>query len=156
MADSLSLSLQRMFSWSELLVLDTPEKVWERFSEASDLILNHSVLRCGEKDFRLAEIEFYLCTREKNTNGEDLHPDPFVHCDEMQLRGGHWYFHKSGRMFKSGTYKGLDIAFGCNEAFGGILIRSIQDLENNQVIEGHIDMIFVVVVVVLLFQQTIM
>jgi len=38
----------------------------------------------------------------------------------------HWYFHRYGsKGYKSGTYKGLDITFGQDSMYGGILIRSI-------------------------------
>ena len=83
-------------------------------------------------NFRLCEIEFYL-----NTPG---HPDPFVHCDEDQHHKCRWYFHKqNGKSYKSGTYKGLDITFGYKDntdVYGGILIRSIKNLDNSVFTEG--------------------
>ena len=50
-----------------------------------------------------------------------------------------WYFHRYGtKGYKSGTYKGLDITFGSKELelYGGILIRSIQNLSTGELIEG--------------------
>ena len=40
--------------------------------------------------------------------------------------------------FKCGTYKGMDLTFGCKQKniFGGILIRSIMDLKDGKYIEG--------------------
>ena len=38
--------------------------------------------------------------------------------------------------FKCGTYKGMDITFGNKNIFGGILIRSIMDLNDGSYIEG--------------------
>ena len=50
-----------------------------------------------------------------------------------------WYFHRYGsKGYKSGTYKGLDLTFGSKlkNLFGGILIRSIQNLSTGELIEG--------------------
>jgi len=50
-----------------------------------------------------------------------------------------WYFHRYGsKGYKSGTYKGLDLTFGTKlkNLFGGILIRSIQNLSTGELIEG--------------------
>lgn len=38
--------------------------------------------------------------------------------------------------FKCGTYKGMDITFGNKNIYGGILIRSIMDLNDGKYIEG--------------------
>lgn len=58
----------------------------------------------------------------------------------MQKNLGQWYFHKFGKSYKSGTYKGLDITFGKGSiAHGGILIRAISQLDPppvNEFIEG--------------------
>ena len=44
----------------------------------------------------------------------------------MQKESGKWYFHKQGGSYKSGTYMGLDLAFGKgSKAAGGILLRSL-------------------------------
>ena len=44
----------------------------------------------------------------------------------MQRESGKWYFHKQGNSYKSGTYRGLDLAFGKGKkAAGGILMRSL-------------------------------
>ena len=44
----------------------------------------------------------------------------------MQKESGKWYFHKQGSSYKSGTYMGLDLAFGKgSKAAGGILLRSL-------------------------------
>jgi hypothetical protein len=43
-----------------------------------------------------------------------------------------WYFHRQGKGYREGTRKGLDISLGSREhgTLGGILIRSIERLEN--------------------------
>lgn len=100
----------------------------------AEILLNNLVLRINNKLFRLCEIEYYL---KKNKS----HNDIFTHCDKDQATPYRWYFHRqNGQQYKGGTYKGLDLTFGYEHldevVYGGILIRSICDLENNEVIEG--------------------
>lgn len=72
--------------------------------------------------YRIAEVEFYF-------NDKNVHPDTFTHGDDLQSKIGMWYFHRFGKAYKAGTYKGLDLSFGKGEkAFGGILIRAISSL----------------------------
>ena len=102
------------------------------FNVLANRFLNKMVLYVNSKKFRLVEIEFYLHTKE--------HSDSYAHQDPDQLVYG-WYFHKKGNSYKSGTFKGLDIAMGQNRGpenlrYFGILIRSIQDLETGNVTEG--------------------
>ena len=103
------------------------------FDDTANFLLNQSVLKINNFNYRIVEIEFY----EKSS----AHPDPFVHSNKDQLTFGKWYFHKFGSTYKDGTYKGLDLTFGSikstkNHKYGGILIRSIKNLETNNVIEG--------------------
>lgn len=58
---------------------------------------------------------------------------------------GKWYFHRFGKTYKVGTYKGMDLTFGKGDkAYGGILIRAISSvgatdgkhLPPNEFIEG--------------------
>jgi len=66
-----------------------------------------------------------------------VHKDVFTHCDENQQTNCQWYFHRTGKSYKGGTYKGLDITFGAaNKGFGGILIRALKDLSTGAYIEG--------------------
>ena len=46
----------------------------------------------------------------------------------MQKQNGKWYFHKMNGAYKSGTYKGLDLSFGNENATGGILLRAIREV----------------------------
>ena len=71
--------------------------------------------------YRIAEIEFYF-------NDSNVHPDTFTHGDDLQTKIGKWYFHRFGSTYKVGTYKGMDLSFGKDKAFGGILIRAISSL----------------------------
>ncbi len=82
----------------------------ERLLNGCDLLL------AGEKH-RFAEIEAYY-------HGQ-THRDPFAHCDPVQLERGRWYFHRTRGVYRGGSFKGVDLAFGDGSAFGGFLIRSI-------------------------------
>lgn len=42
---------------------------------------------------------------------DEAHFDSFTHADEQQKKNGQWYFHKMGKGYKGGSYKGLDITF---------------------------------------------
>ncbi|NEP10912.1 MAG: helix-turn-helix domain-containing protein [Symploca sp. SIO2C1] len=75
------------------------------------------LLICG-KPHRLVEIEFYYYNK--------AHPDPFAHRHPLQLTWGQWYFHRQGDNYRGGSFKGLDLTFGEDTAFGGILIRSLE------------------------------
>lgn len=105
--------------------------LFDRFAEN---LFSKILIVCNGVQFRLTEIEFYLYS--------DDHPDPFVHRHPRQLTNGEWYFHctthKEGT-YKGGTFKGLDITFGIEETkpeYGGILIRSIQNLDTSEYIVG--------------------
>lgn len=109
---------------------DTEESLYfPAFRKMADLLLNRATLYIGGSPYRLTEIEFYF------KGGK--HQDKFTHCNPLQKKFGHWYFHRFGNEYRSGTYKGLDIAFGNPNAHAGILIRGIESLEENpQQIDG--------------------
>ncbi len=90
------------------------------FRALAELLLNRTTLFAGGEPHRPVEVEFYY-------HGPD-HPDDFSHRDSMQQAIGLWYFHRFGGEYKSGTYKGLDITFGREGEFGGILIRGVARL----------------------------
>jgi hypothetical protein len=88
-------------------------------------IFNQVLLKCGNILCRIIEIELYM------------DPDPYNHRDPDQLTYNCWYFHRqNGGNYKSGTYKGVDVTFGNSTTHNGILIRSILNLSNNDIIEG--------------------
>lgn len=99
-----------------------------QFAKIADAIVNHTLLVIkgpkGNKHYRVSEIEFYF-------NDYSTHKDTFTHGDEMQRHTGRWYFHKqNGAAFKSGTYKGLDLAIGKGDkAVGGILFRAMMPVK---------------------------
>lgn len=112
------------------LTANSPTQTYqEQFDTLANEVLNKFILHAGNAKFQIAEIEFYL--------KDGVHKDPFTHCDTHQSTIGKWYFHRQrGRAYKNGTYMGLDITFGTPDSFGGILIRSLYDIENKTIIEG--------------------
>ncbi|CAG8694694.1 6825_t:CDS:1, partial [Acaulospora morrowiae] len=100
---------------------------------ANFLLFNTRLLLPKNQVFTFLEIEFYL--RDETHD----HDDPYSHGHEHQLTSGEWYFHHVGKVgYRGGTRKGVDITFGSRDRniYGGILIRSIRNDTNNQVIEG--------------------
>jgi len=97
------------------------------FYSIADILLNHAILDLNGKKYRLAEVEAYL--------KDDAHYDTFTHCDEQQLKPGEWYFHKVGKGYKGGSYKGLDVTFS-KRGYSGMLIRAIMEVGTNKYIEG--------------------
>lgn len=78
--------------------------------------------------YEIIEVEFYV--------NENDHPDVFSHSTIDQKQNGFFCFHRTGTAFREGNYKGVDIAIGSPERFGGILIRSLRDEESGRIIEG--------------------
>ncbi len=87
------------------------------FQGVASLLMNRTTLMIADQPYRLREIEFYY--------NADAHPDPFVHCDPIQQTSGRWYFHRDKEKYRGGSFKGLDITFGPEGHYGGILLRSI-------------------------------
>src|SRR4030043_2151617 len=89
--------------------------------------MSEYTLVVGDEKFYLAELEFYL-------NCEH-HPDIFAHSNEDQMTTNEWYFHRMGKKYRGGNYKGLDITFS-KEGYGGILIRAIKNVNTGEYIDG--------------------
>ena len=101
------------------------EEIEEAFKKIAKEILYNYLLKINGNEYRITEIEFYYNDEcEKN-----IHPDPYTHRHYRQRLFGEWYFHKKGR-------GGLDITFGKGKSYGGILLRSIIRLNDNEIIEG--------------------
>ena len=99
------------------------------FINIGNEILNEYVLCAKDKKYRICEIEFYMKNAEHN--------DEYVHCAKEQKNKFGFYFHKyHNGTFKSGTWKGMDLCFGDENTFYGVLIRSMLDIETNEFIEG--------------------
>jgi len=99
-------------------IIVNDQGVVESFTEIASQLLNGTrLLVCGQPH-RLVELEFYYYS--------EAHPDPFAHRHPLQLTCGRWYFHRQRDNYRGGSFKGLDLTFGENTAFGGILIRSLE------------------------------
>jgi 3-methyladenine DNA glycosylase Mpg len=108
---------------------EAPEEAYPpAFAALADLLLNQAVLHVQGVEHRFTELEFYFKGRQ--------HVDKFTHGDAMQKRFGHWYFHRTGGEYRSGTYKGVDIAIGSEDAPAGILVRGIERLDTQQLVDG--------------------
>eukprot|EP00439_Symbiodinium_sp_Y106_P059131 s2917_g8.t1 len=89
--------------------------------KAAGDLMNHWDLLIAEKRFRIAELEAYVHSPH--------HADPYAHGDEGQASCGVWYFHKKGGSYKSGSFKGMDLACGDKDGnvYAGLLLRSVAD-----------------------------
>lgn len=103
---------------------------YKNLNDLADVLLNKTLINVNNKKYRPCEIEFYY----KGTGHEDL----YTHCSNEQRMKCKFYFHKyKTGSYKSGTYKGMDITMSPDDdAYFGILIRSLCDQENNEFIEG--------------------
>jgi hypothetical protein len=93
------------------------------FDSIADGLLNNCILYINQIPHRLAEIEFYYYGHH--------HLDPFAHRDALQKTRGNWYFHKTNNRYREGTFKGIDITFGDDSSYGGILVRTIEMAQPN-------------------------
>jgi len=110
-----------MNPWADLLRRParlTQRAAFDWFSRIADHLLNRTQFIVAGLPHRLTEIEFYY-------RGPG-HEDPFTHGDPVQVHAGQWYFHRTGGVFRGGTYKGADVSFGDGTARAGILFRSLE------------------------------
>ena len=109
-----------MSDWTALMKRPSnlPTDVEDWFTRIAEQLLNGCVLMVGNEPHRFVEIEFYY--------RGDGHPDPFTHGDPLQRESGRWYFHRTAGVYRGGSFKGLDLTFGANGAYGGVLIRGIE------------------------------
>ena len=105
----------------------TQKETEKAFDTVAEEILNKHILVVKNKEneikYRITEIEFYYYDK-------CIHPDPYVHRDYRQRLFGEWYFHRNTNALRTHTRKGLDITFGNNRNYGGIIIRAIQKINN--------------------------
>ncbi len=120
-----------MSNWLTLFQRPDPflgeETAAEWFLSMTERLLNGSQLLVGGKAHRFTEVEVYY-------NGEG-HADPYAHCDPIQLHCGRWYFHRTNGVYRSGSFKGFDLAFGDGRNYGGILIRGLEK-PNGELVDG--------------------
>lgn len=91
------------------------------FTAIARRLLDDSELLIANSAYRIKEIEFYYY-------GEG-HLDPFAHRQPLQRSCCRWYFHRAQQSYRGGSFKGLDLSFGPEASFGGILIRTIETPE---------------------------
>ncbi|KAK0439252.1 uncharacterized protein EV420DRAFT_1178434 [Desarmillaria tabescens] len=112
-----------------------------------------------ETKLQIMEMEFYFWNSA-------CHRDPFTHGSQEQKTAGQWYFHRTPRRsddstqtlistsgYRGGTRKGLDLTISCNaptkspyfssgsrpdenQAYGGVLLRTLRNLSSGTVISG--------------------
>lgn len=118
---TVKIELEKLLN-SERLKKSNLEK---EFRTAAEYLMLNCVLQIGNSIYRLMEIEFYY----SDNNNNDGHSDPYIHYNfktnkpQEQTKFGCWYIHGSG----------FDFTFGKEKATaGGILVRSICDLENGK------------------------
>lgn len=112
---------------------ETDLKEW--FHRIAHCLLCDTRLMVKGKPHRLVEIEIYY-------HHPEFHPDIFAHCDPIQLHCGRWYFHRTKGEYRGGSFKGLDISFGEDDAHAGVLIRGVESPEGGALIDGpslHVD-----------------
>lgn len=105
----------------------TPATIEEDFARIANELMNSWVLTVNKTYYRITEIEFYC----KSVKDDGPIKDPYTHGHDEQLKSGTWYFHGSG----------IDLTFGCEEYYGGILIRGIYNLETQDYIKGPLNSI---------------
>ena len=84
------------------------ETIEQSFHDIAHLLFNDYSINVNGHFYRLLDIEFYYFSEGK-------FEDPYIHMNELQKESGRWYFHESG----------VDITFGAEGSYGGILIRGI-------------------------------
>lgn len=102
----------------------TSENYLQVFEKIADSLIRHHSIVCGNKTFRLAEIEFYYYDKEKMN--DEWNRKTYPRTDK---KAGELFFH----------YSGVDICFPSDfriGRFGGILIRSLFDEGAKQYISG--------------------
>lgn len=101
------------------------KNISDTFDDVAYLIMNKNAVSLSNKRFKIVELEFYV-KNSRNPADADL----YTHGNEKQLKFGEWYDHPAG----------LDFTIGNNsDIYGGILIRSILDIETNEFINGPLN-----------------
>jgi len=117
-----------MNPWLDLLTCPanlTDSSVLDWFTHIADELLNRTHWVVNTRPHRFNEIEFYYVGPG--------HRDPFAHADPVQQFAGRWYFHKTAGVYRGGSYKGVDLTFGNDEARAGILIRGLESPEGKRI-----------------------
>jgi len=114
---------------TDIFKLDTSKITNDLIITMAKALLQNYIICVNNNKFQICEIEFYINT--------ESHPDTYTHGDILQKTFGKIYFHRmNGKSYKGGTFKGVDLTFGNENMFFGILIRSMYDINNNTMICG--------------------
>lgn len=101
--------------------LNITKETEEEFVTIAQTLFDDYAITTHNATYRLAEIEFYWNSQNHidNSTYKRTHVDP---------KTGDWFFH----------YSGVDIALKNEETggYGGVLIRSIYDVDKNMLIKG--------------------
>eukprot|EP00427_Karlodinium_veneficum_P021087 CAMPEP_0169109184 /NCGR_PEP_ID=MMETSP1015-20121227/25829_1 /TAXON_ID=342587 /ORGANISM="Karlodinium micrum, Strain CCMP2283" /LENGTH=331 /DNA_ID=CAMNT_0009170863 /DNA_START=43 /DNA_END=1038 /DNA_ORIENTATION=+ len=102
----------------------------EALTKTAETLMNSWDLWIAGHRYRIAELESYVHSSS--------HVDPYTHGDEGQGSCGVWYFHRKGGSYKSGSFKGLDLACGNKDAgvHAGLLLRAVIDCSSDEIVEG--------------------
>jgi len=119
-------SLVKLLCMNDILRTSPTQKVFKM--ELVEQILLKSQIYIAGIPHHIAEIELYYYSSE--------HPDTFIHKHELQRETGKWYFHRSGKSYRGGTFKGLNITIGDGTNYGSLLIRGLICLSSGEVIKG--------------------
>ena len=99
-----------------------------KFTEIAETLMRNYVIKKGQKEYAIIEIEFYLYSPS--------HRDYITYPREIEA--GRWFFHQSGVDLSFKSFNVKDIKKVENEkqrfseaTFGGILIRGIYKLDNS-------------------------
>mmetsp|Transcript_24250 Transcript_24250/g.52789 ORF Transcript_24250/g.52789 Transcript_24250/m.52789 type:complete len:382 (-) Transcript_24250:134-1279(-) len=117
---------------SEGLALPSRSDQLSAVVDVGKALLNDWDLVIAGKPHCVCELEVYL-------HGPS-HADPYTHGDDGQRSPAAWYFHKKGKSFKSGTFKGLDLAAGDRSkgTVAGVLLRAIRPLSETDGSPGDV------------------
>ncbi|MDE7386687.1 MAG: hypothetical protein K2N28_06070 [Muribaculaceae bacterium] len=106
----------------------TSDEIQMRFQDIAKVLMGDYVIKKGNKDYAIVEIEFYLYSPK--------HRDLITYPRKM--KPGRWFFHQSGvdLTFESQgvevTIENKKETYNAKDAtFGGILIRGLYDLDND-------------------------
>ena len=93
----------------------------KKFTEISQKLFNEFAIETSDSKYRITEVEFYW--NSSNHKDESTYKRKYVNPET-----GEWFFH----------YSGVDIALMSENknGYGGILIRSIYDINKNVTYKG--------------------
>lgn len=101
------------------LNFETKETILQGFDLIAEKIAKTVKLKINNSYYRIVDFEFYTYS--------DVLPDPHTYKNDLQLKNGRLYLHASG----------VDITFGDERNHGGILLRGVIKLDDNEQESGY-------------------